>query len=649
MKYCMRMIKPLFWRIFVLPAKTLKETVFKKSGLALSLACCATAFGADPRESAKSMTRICMTEYDGYYKGPAENFAKRFACYKELGVDTIRIDANGLDCDGLVAALKSSSFRIKLILYCMGYNTNYALKYPTDQMIDENGVSSRSLGPWNREFKETTIGVARSILEKVLALGLAGRLDEVVVDLGPAGEPIYPANWTLGREGEEAFWFYSPLARADFCAAMKQKYKKIGIANRAWGLASEKAFANWESVAIPKPKTDWAMGEFWNDVLTWYRDSKRRMTGDRIEQTQSLVKELLPSGVKCVVYLPGSNISDEAWKQAVAEASGSASVRLMVDNDWLMETASRMKCVLQYTSVEENRVVHEIVYKLHSVGNESYRSMWGENVGAERVGRNPAWLADVILDNGIRGVDFTWSKWMFNEDGVTPNSTFSEFARCSQMIRTFYATGERLPDMPVNELISESSPGVWQLSCLADAQITANVPNETRSWDVGENTASAGDTNQNILLRFPLQLLPQMNGIRKARLILRRTQDRDDQETARLGVYRIVENWKELAATWNDASPEKPWDQAGGTAVGSDQNPPGGALASVPFAVAIVSPSKANGEAVEWDITDLVRLLITQSDQGMVIKVLDKKNVSRNFASRKNQDKTLRPLLVIER
>jgi hypothetical protein len=264
-----------------------------------------------------------MTEWPGYYNGREAEFDKRFACYKELGVDTIRVATGWLDRPAMVEALRHTAFKLKLVLYVLGITEPYASRYPTQRMVDENGVADWHLGPWNPDFAETTLRTGRAELKKLVASGLAGRIDEVIVDLGPAGEGIYPANWTVNdRKGEEAFWCYSEPAQNSFRAAMREKYGDIKAANDAWRLMGGRRFKSWVGVAIPKPRTEWARGPFWNNMLTWYRDCKRRMILERIQQTQSLVKEFLGERVQCIVYLPGAAYSQADWDHAVNEASG---------------------------------------------------------------------------------------------------------------------------------------------------------------------------------------------------------------------------------------------------------------------------------------------------------------------------------------
>ena len=345
---------------------------------------------------AAAMSRICVTEWPGYYDNPKSDFQRRFELYKALGVDTLRVQTGWLDRPPMVEALKNTSFKIKMILYVMGIPKAYADQYPEEHMVDENGAADWHMGPWNTEFAKTTMQTGRAEMEKLAASGLASHVNALVVDLGPAGEGIYPANWTLNRQGEEAYWCYSAQAQESFRTAMNRKYGSIITANNAWGLKDDQRFASWKDVAIPKPGTLWARGAFWNDMLIWYRDSKRRMILTRIKQTQSLAREYLGENAKCIVYLPGYAYSQADWDMAVSEASGPASIRLMMDNDWLMKTAIAKGCVLQYTGAENADEVRNIVRKLKSAGSDAYRTMWAKTQERKLSGETPPGLRKLL-------------------------------------------------------------------------------------------------------------------------------------------------------------------------------------------------------------------------------------------------------------
>ena len=590
-----------------------------------------------------------MTEWAGYYDSPETDFQKRFKLYKELGVDTIRVQTGWLDRPALVNVLKTTSFNIKLILYVLGIPKEYSDKYPNERMVDENGVADWHLGPWNAEFAETTMRTGRAEMEKLVKVGLAGHVKELVVDLGPAGEGIYPANWTVNdRKGEEAYWCYSVKAQSSFRTAMKGKYSDIDSANNAWALKDGQRFKSWDEVLIPKPRTAWACGPFWNDMLTWYRDSKRKMILARIEQTQSLAREFLGKDAKCIVYLPGYAYSQADWDQAVKEASGPASIRLMMDNDWLMTTAVAKGCTLQYTGVENVDEVRNMVRKLKTAGSSAYATMWGENAGFEGIGRNPGWLAEVITSYGLRGVDYTWSNWMFEKDGVTPSETYKRFAHSVRMIRDFYATGKRLPLALPEEAARQTSPGNWSLACDSATRLMGSYPDAIKGGDP-EIAVVEGGQSQRILLRFPLESLPKGSSIRNARLIMKRYKNyREDQHTVKLGVYRVMQPWLAIGATWAETAAGTPWRRPGGTAEDMQGRAYIYGDKTTPWAAADVPVFKAEGDSVEWDVTALIKKLMAGPDYGMMITVTGQEQCNKSFASCAHLDPNMRPVLKVE-
>jgi hypothetical protein len=598
--------------------------------------------------STASMDRICVTEWAGYYDNPKADFLKRFELYKSIGVDTIRVQTGWLDRSPMVDALKNTPFRIKMILYVLGIPKSYAERYPEERMVDQHDITDWRLGPWNTRFAETTLQTGRAEMEKLAASGLASHVKELVVDLGPAGEGIYPANWTLNRQGEEAYWCYSAQAQASFRSAMQIKYGNIESANNSWKLTGTDRFTSWADVVIPKPRIAWARGPFWHDMLIWYRDSKRRMILMRIEQTQSLAREYLGKNAKCIIYLPGYAYSKADWDQAVSEASGPASIRLMMDNDWLMATAIAKGCELQYTGVENADEVRNIVRKLRSTGSRAYQTMWGENAGDETAGRNPAWLAEVITCYGLRGIDYTWSNWLFEKDGITPSDTMKKFAYSVSMIRAFYTSGKRISPYPPDETAHQTSPGKWTLDCIASTRLMGSFPDVIKGGDPEIAVVEGGQT-QRILLQFPMEALPKNCEIRKAMLVMRRYLNySEDHNTVSLVVYRVTQPWVAVGATWKEAEPGILWSRPGGTADDSRGHTYVRGKKTFPWAAAEAPPYKAMGDTVEWDITELARKLRDGSDYGLMITSAEQVQCNKSFASSAFPDSSMKPKLYIE-
>ncbi|MEI6078641.1 MAG: DNRLRE domain-containing protein [Verrucomicrobiota bacterium] len=604
---------------------------------------------AQPSANRPSKARICVTEWGSYYASTPEDFQKRFACYKELGVDTIRVETGWLNHPNMVSELKKSNFRLKMILYVLGIQKEYSNAHPTERMMDEHGVADWHLGPWNPAFEETTLRTARAEMEMLKTSGLAGRVKEVVADLGPAGEGIYPANWTVNdRKGEEAYWCYSPAAQVSFRSAMKAKYTNIGSANTAWALSGDRSFASWDTVSIPQPRTAWARGPFWNDMLIWYRDSKRKIMLQRIDQTQSLAKEYLGCDVKCIVYLPGDAYSQADWDVAVKEASGPAAIRLMMDNDWLMATAIAKGCTLQYTGVENADAVRDMVRKLKRAGSNAHADMWGENAGQEESGRNPCRLSEVITCFGLRGIDYTWSNWLFEKNGVTPSPTYARFAHAAKMINSFHATGRRLPALPPAEAVFQTTADVWRLNCVESTRIMSRFPDTLKSGDP-EIAVVEGGQIQRILLKFPIEALPKGAKIRSAKLLMHRyLSHADDVGPLPLGIYRMTSSWTAINANWLEALPGIPWEHPGADAVDAAGTQFARGAKQSPWAVTAAPAFKAKGDAVEWDVTNLLRKFASGPDYGLMIAINRPGTGNKSFAGCAHPDPKMRPTLEVK-
>ncbi|HOS91968.1 MAG TPA: DNRLRE domain-containing protein [Armatimonadota bacterium] len=578
---------------------------------------------------------VCVTEPGGYYGDPAEVIRRRLDCYRQLGVEMLRVEP-GWENGALPAELMRTDLRVKLILYVLGIPPGYGAEHAGEAMVDEQGQTDWHLGPWHRELPEIVTRSAEQQMERLKALGVLDRIDEVVADLGPAGEGIYPANWTLGRDGEEAFWCYSDAAQADFRAAMQAKYDSVAAADDAWRLTGATRFAAWNEVRIPQPGTPWARGPFWEDMLTWYREAKRRMMEFLIDNTVRIARRYLGDRAKAIIYLPGTAFGEEEWDQAVATAGGSGSVRLMVDTDWLIDQALAKGCLLQYTGAENALEVARIVAKLKARGVPDCSAMWAENAGVENAGRDPMWLAQIVCAYSLRGVDLTWSSWLFEADHTTPSPTYAEFARAAAALRHYRGTGE--PPDPSDcgiGSVRQLEPGRYELTPNADTRLMGSFPDTIKGWDPEMAVVEGGQT-QRTLIRFPLDRLPAGRALRSATLTLHSFIDYGDASTVAVNVYRVTTPWQEHAATWRARTLTADWEQPGGDAAG-------------PYATTIVGPVKP-GEAIEWNISALCRewLAGKAPNYGLMVSLASTEPANKSIAAKEHPNPAMRPRLVIE-
>lgn len=139
---------------------------------------------AQAQEDKTPVTRICMTEWHNYRNSSEDEYRTRFAYYEELGVETIRLGSIG---DRLANVLKDSPFKIKLIL--TGTFITHHYKHP-ERMKDHRGLVAKALGPWNPGWEEEAYARCEAMLKQYKKYKLLDQIEEIVVDLGTASEPI---------------------------------------------------------------------------------------------------------------------------------------------------------------------------------------------------------------------------------------------------------------------------------------------------------------------------------------------------------------------------------------------------------------------------------------------------------------------------
>ncbi len=394
--------------------------------------------------------RICFSDHPDWEHHPAERIRHRYDLYKQSGCQMIRVHAlwrafepqegqwDESARDTFLDEVKRSGFKIKLIPGVMMEPPQWLYrKYPGTRMIDQYGHYSRNcISHWYPGLKELLASKLRRILKTLETKDMLHQVEHVVIDLGPAGEGIYPANWTMasipGAEvrKEEAFACYSPLAQQDFRREMQKKYGGIETANRAWGTA----FEGWDAVEIPQPGT--IKGKFWKDVLLWYRDSKRKTFRLQIENVVECIKEFNLQA-KPMVYLPGQSLWPEDIEECAKTGDGNHRVRLMIDNEYLMKLAHSYGCILQNTGFENVPEVHAMKRRMKRDGID-HTQVWGENAGHLRGAGNPVKLANIVIDEGLWGLDYTHTLFVFEEDSVTPNERLPELVEAVRLLRQHF-------------------------------------------------------------------------------------------------------------------------------------------------------------------------------------------------------------------
>jgi len=373
-------------------------------------------------------TRLSVADSYAGHNLPAAWTKARLAIFEKLGIGTLRTGVgwrgvesqapgrgNTLDEAWLKLAM-AGGFRLKLMIGSLSAAPGWFLNaHPDASIRDARGETIAGvLSPWWPSLNDLLAEKAEMVFAQVARRGLFEATDYVIVDLGTAGEPLYPAKLP------SRFWFWDVHSGAAFRAAMQEKYSDdLARANRVW----QRAYARWSDVGIPIPGTE--RGPLWNDVLLWYRDSKRRVISQQVQLYQRLIEKYgSPASQKLIILVPGQHLTDAIWSAAVATGMGQASVNIMVDTEFLLETAHRERCWLQTTGCE---VLAEDTYITRYLSGHGYRiPVWGENAGGQPAD-NPHELATAILNSGLYGLEYIDSSHIVSAEGLPRSPVFEAF------------------------------------------------------------------------------------------------------------------------------------------------------------------------------------------------------------------------------
>jgi len=154
----------------------------------------------------------------------------------------------------------------------------------------------------------------------------------------------------------------------------------------------------------------------WKDVLQWYRNSKRDFVVWQVEHYQKLVNQFYPanSRPRLIILVPGYEVTETEWNEAVRTGAGDDTVMKMPDNAFLMDLAFQKGLDIQYTSLQDMPFL-ENIQKYNSAMNYNLR-VWGEN--AANLG-SPLALANDVLSNNVYGMDYVNSFTLFQTDDTT--------------------------------------------------------------------------------------------------------------------------------------------------------------------------------------------------------------------------------------
>jgi Beta-galactosidase len=394
------------------------------------------------RAAAAPATSARLAIADGFPEQPSATLQRRFELYRQLGFGVLRggIGWWGLersagdwseptaDKQRFFALAISSGFRLMFTTGALDAPPAWFLEaHPEARILNADGDYSKSyISLWYPDLYPLLNEKTDKIFAYLAQSGVLKAIDFIVVDLGYRNQPIYPL---LGPCPEATPWFYDDHARAAFAGAMRAKYSSVAGANRIWGTN----FADWTEVRPPRPGEH--PGPLWDDTLLWYRDRKRAVLRWQVANYRRVLENHAPAGSRpvLIVTVAGSHIPPEEWSQVAQSGTPDCSTTIMSDSEFPMDLAKETGCWLQYTGAENVREVRYL--RQYMKDHDITEPMWASNAGVERAARNPDHLVDIILANGLYGLDYVSSRFLFDPDGVTPNETFARLAGACARLR----------------------------------------------------------------------------------------------------------------------------------------------------------------------------------------------------------------------
>jgi hypothetical protein len=393
----------------------------------------------------EASTKLSIADDQSFTHQSDAEILRRFSLYREAGIGTLRAGISWRDetPDGhwrptnerWLKLAVSNGFRLKIELETISGPPAWFLEQnPEARIVNGLGEYSRNLvSYWYPGLYDLVVLRTDMLVHWLHDQNMLPSVDSVILDTGPAGEAIYPAAWTQGpghTDASTTFWFYGPSAEADVRRTMQRRYGNLAAANARWGTS----FAEWREVGIPlihsRPRT------MWSDILEWYRDRKRTFVRRQIENTRETLLRYGPRQPTLLLLLPGSHMRDAEWTDAVEQGDGDLRVKLMVDTDFLIQTAHQNKLGLQFTAMPNDAELSYITNYMKSHGVAA--SLWGENVGDPQSGANLAELLQEVAKWRLFGFEYVNSGFLFDQYGAKPSALWYPFVSMYKQLRTTF-------------------------------------------------------------------------------------------------------------------------------------------------------------------------------------------------------------------
>lgn len=376
---------------------------------------------------------LCFTE-SLYNPGGQRGYQIRFAEYVNMGIKSIRCETawNNTgkgqwtmreETKTVLKTAVDAGLRLKLISpTIMIPQQTWVSQDPNSALYSYNGTKAiNTLSYWYDGVYEYTEDAINSQLEQYEKEGLLDYIDALIVDFGPAGEPLYPAAWTQGaglenpENNETQMWCYGENAVADFKAEMLKKYGSIEKINAAWGTS----LTSMDQFRMPAPNT--VKGQQWEDVLTWYIESKREFIEKQIQIFQKAVDAHTDGRVKLILYMPGASFTQEQWNECVETGTATFEIRIGSENEFIVEMADKYGCLLQFTGLPSIPALKQVRQWMYTNGY-GHIPVFGENVASLGASQSPEGLYQMIEDFNLAGIDYTFTNYLWNNDFVTLSS-----------------------------------------------------------------------------------------------------------------------------------------------------------------------------------------------------------------------------------
>ena len=375
------------------------------------------------------MKKLGMSITEGGLSGEKSAISARFAEYRELGITCVRLDTSwDTSSEGVwkmsgttknyLEAAREHGLLLKLILPTIMAPPSWLSSREGARLEDCNGRKSvNTVSYWYDGINEYCAAAIDAQMKAIVDGGWQDVVGAIIIDMGPAGEPLYPPAWTQVSDGlsgndngAEVMWCYADNAQADFREKMESKYSTVESANEAWGTSYE----SFGEIAVPKPEE--IKGAMWEDTLLWYRDTKRAFMSAQVDTFKAAAEKYGLSTRPLIIYLPGAEFTSHQWKGAVKNGTAVNQIKIFCDNEYAVTLAAEKGCLLQYTGITGTdglALTRQFMYE------NGYGSIpvFGENAGDPGAAGNPKLLADIIKNYSLFGIDYTHSHYLYEEDG----------------------------------------------------------------------------------------------------------------------------------------------------------------------------------------------------------------------------------------